>query len=1690
MRKLLSFIAAFALMATLAFAASTPPPGTNGQFIINDHGKWGATSATSGGNSFDPRSAAYGALCAGYNTFAMNGSTRTFTYTIPLTTASLSNLIVYYEDSAGFTTATILSPSDYILTGVDSGIGGTITLNSAPAAGNVLVMANDDAPGIIAASTAAVAAGGSTLVPDGCTIYGGQSTGMVLPEGAQLMGQGFTPNYQFQGAGIKPIMRIIAPKGFEPVAGINISGLNQQGFKGFEITSEVPGFSSLGFIDVPVLIGVTGSAGAGGGQSPGIVAQDMTFNSGKVGFGAPIGGSAAYIFAVLRDNNFTANNAGIYGPLSDAQIIGNDFSSNGTFGALGSSGGLVIGPQEGAVGAAGASRIRGNRFEFNREGVVIQSGSIISFDDNQFDGNTSCGLDLRTFWSDINITGGWFRGNGNGGNGTNYAGDTNPGRDAHICFNSGSGSGSLQVSNTNFYTNYSEGNTAPFGSPNATSPAYVLDFNSAAANNMNVKFNGGDMRYVFGNDGAAVTDTTIFRNGIPSDFKLNVNGQAVQGSIANGNIPSQARGLASNQWSILQIIGDAASINDEFTPLLNGWGAQVAKTLGAGPVYNTVFSFSIFDCDVVDRAIVPLVQANSQGNPVSGWLPSPADPTFGAGFYTAHLADTTACHLGGLTFAAVPRVFRVEGQSTGFVNTGTWSNNTHYTTIKGVTSQTQGDTSVGTITTNGGPIYLWYLMNGSNGGTFTYQLDSGPVSANVATQGNNAFTFPISGSSFTLGAVRIPVSTVGTHHVTVAVTSTTGSSNTVTVEGIGTPPGVALPGNSPMIFQAGQIYTNNTYATEAAVFDSAWRAQTAQLASDGLGVGFADVLKGWNFSTDTDGAGHISGLGQSEIAAAFSGVIQGSKAAFNAVNPLDYGASCNSQYFAASYCTGSNCRGVTTTSGSAHISIANYVFQPGTATQTGGGDVGKVICLGQGIVGFDKTKNQIPCTYIAAVNSGTDATMGALAVSSGVYYADMGGYPTDPADPSTAADDTTYIQTAANAAVLNGGVTYLPTNCMVHNLTIPGGVTLQGNGPGNFYDFANFATPNPQATILNCGLNGGPNDTQQCIQVTPHARYSNFMMRVPIFQVTANHLSAACLGYSITGAGPGSVVTMDHMSFFACPVAVGQAYGYDWDVGFTGSIADNGDGTSTMTVTSVDTTNFLTADIWSQEDFLAINRQVSGAGVTSGTVIIKVPPGGGAGTYILNKGMTVSSEALTSPHAGQGLELRDTESQMMNDGLGYNGDFSDTNVDNSVCTGTFMVGCWHMGPHVAGFGNGGNRITGGRMEEMNDGKGAIVCDSCNVVMTGVDMDFNGAPNITTAGNESTVQFTGGDMYAGGCGLGMVRIGGTNATVSVDGAFLEGADYGSGFGCTVAQSILFITAPAATPAAVSVIGGNTSPSGGTIPKIHAMFDFTNATPTSYVQKTIGWPVIDTSQTVLSSSFKGYVGIGTASPAAQLQLSGSISDTAWTTNGIALRAHAGTPTFTDTSSSGTVAKSYASVFGQPIFAASSATTYTDAATLTINGPPSAGTNVTETGSSALFIPSVALTGTPANAYSLNVSAPTGATNNYAAKLTGVILEDGLVSGGTKFTTSGCSISATSGGAEAGTFTLGANSCTAVITINGATGRIAPTGWTCPAWDITAPTVLIGGNTASSTATASFTIPAGAGATDVIGFQCRGY
>lgn len=99
-------------------------------------------------------------------------------------------------------------------------------------------------------------------------------------------------------------------------------------------------------------------------------------------------------------------------------------------------------------------------------------------------------------------------------------------------------------------------------------------------------------------------------------------------------------------------------------------------------------------------------------------------------------------------------------------------------------------------------------------------------------------------------------------------------------------------------------------------------------------------------------------------------------------------------------------------------------------------------------------------------------------------------------------------------------------------------------------------------------------------------------------------------------------------------------------------------------------------------------------------------------------------------------------------------------------------------------------------------------------------------------------------------------------------------------------------------------------------------------------------------------------------------------------------------------------------------------------------------------------------------------------------------GFVSEGTTFTVTGCGGTLVGGG-TAGTFVSGVTgSCTATITMNGATGLTAPHGWICQASDLTTVADTMKQTAASVTSTTTPVLTGTTVSGDVIMFSCTGY
>ena len=184
-------------------------------------------------------------------------------------------------------------------------------------------------------------------------------------------------------------------------------------------------------------------------------------------------------------------------------------------------------------------------------------------------------------------------------------------------------------------------------------------------------------------------------------------------------------------------------------------------------------------------------------------------------------------------------------------------------------------------------------------------------------------------------------------------------------------------------------------------------------------------------------------------------------------------------------------------------------------------------------------------------------------------------------------------------------------------------------------------------------------------------------------------------------------------------------------------------------------------------------------------------------------------------------------------------------------------------------------------------------------------------------------------------------------------------------------------------------------------------------------------------VITISQADFVGIGTSFPTSLLQVGESVYLTPSTTGALfstlgSIVSDSGTAAF------GTLGSAAIFSIGAPKLAAvNNSVTTTNAMSAYIGGAPAASTHETLTNTSALYIAnaSVAGAGTATNAYGLNVNAPTGAANNYAA-----IFEGGNVGVGTASPQTNLDVN--------GMYHLSANGSQPVACAAGTDGNIART------------------------------------------------
>jgi len=130
-------------------------------------------------------------------------------------------------------------------------------------------------------------------------------------------------------------------------------------------------------------------------------------------------------------------------------------------------------------------------------------------------------------------------------------------------------------------------------------------------------------------------------------------------------------------------------------------------------------------CDVADAQIMPNENSGTTNVAVYTEMVGLNDADIkGIGAYETNYNN---CLTAGLSWLGIPSTYKKFAQNGS--TSGAWSNDGSWPGGVGLFSTTNGSTLSLTLVTSGRPIYLWYRMQDSNGGSFTYALGGGPTTA-------------------------------------------------------------------------------------------------------------------------------------------------------------------------------------------------------------------------------------------------------------------------------------------------------------------------------------------------------------------------------------------------------------------------------------------------------------------------------------------------------------------------------------------------------------------------------------------------------------------------------------------------------------------------------------------------------------------------------------------------------------------------------------------------------------------------------------------------------------------------------------------------------------------------------------------------------------------------------------------------
>jgi hypothetical protein len=347
--------------------------------------------------------------------------------------------------------------------------------------------------------------------------------------------------------------------------------------------------------------------------------------------------------------------------------------------------------------------------------------------------------------------------------------------------------------------------------------------------------------------------------GLPGVSSDGMGGLAAQGDIS-------ARGYSGLPVPPTSVVGIGDSITFGYGASLNnsGYAYLLANDLGS-PLTDLGIN-GLQDCDIADQEA--FFQSPGQtGAPFYIVLAGTNDAwKKGVGSYEA-VAGT--CYQSMLSWLSIPSTSKVLGQSASNTTTGTWTNDSSYGGSVALASSVSGSTLSIPISTTGGPIYAWYILNDTYTGTGTYALDSGTATA------FSSFTSPAiatyTGGTRGVGFIRFTGVTAGSH----TVKFTTTNNGVVSIIGVGTVPPSGYWLGEPTVYAGGVLKEQNDQNSAAtAEYDSDNSTWASQLFSDGLNIFFVPVRPYVNSTTDMYDQYHPNQTGCQHLANAFHARMQ------------------------------------------------------------------------------------------------------------------------------------------------------------------------------------------------------------------------------------------------------------------------------------------------------------------------------------------------------------------------------------------------------------------------------------------------------------------------------------------------------------------------------------------------------------------------------------------------------------------------------------------------------------------------------------------------------------------------------------------------------------------------------------------------------------------------------------------------